>query len=124
MNVVSNVMRMQERQEQQVRQMTLDELKALMNSEKPFILADARDVDSYEEAHIPGAIPMPADEVHRLADQYDRGLDVITYCGSYQCPASTLAAKEFMKKGFRHVRDYKGGIKEWTEAGNPVESSR
>lgn len=113
-----------EMQEQQVRQMTLDELKELMNDTKPFILADARDMESYEEAHIPGAIPMPADEVHRLADQYDRDLDVITYCGSYQCPASTLAAKEFMKKGFRHVRDYKGGIKEWTEAGNPVESSR
>jgi rhodanese-related sulfurtransferase len=120
-NVRSSVMEMQE---QQVRQMTLGELKELMNDTKPFILADARDMDSYEEAHIPGAIPMPADEVDRLADQYDRDLDVITYCGSYQCPASTMAAKEFMKKGFGNVRDYKGGIKEWMEAGNPVESSK
>lgn len=113
-----------EMQEQQVRQMTLDELLARMKSQKPFILADARDVDAYEDAHIPGAIPMPADEVSRLAENYDRDMDVITYCGSYQCEASTFAAKEFMKKGFKNVRDYKGGIKEWTEAGNPVESSK
>jgi rhodanese-related sulfurtransferase len=104
--------------------MTLGELEARMKNQKPFILADARDADSYEDSHIPGAIPIPADEVNRLADQYDRNLDVITYCGSYQCPASTLAAKEFMKKGFRNVWDYKGGIKEWTDAGNPVESNR
>jgi rhodanese-related sulfurtransferase len=112
------------RQEQQVRQMTLKTLKERMKDARPFILADARDVDSYEEAHIPGAIPMPADEVYHLAEQYDRGLDIITYCGSYQCQASTMAAKEFLKKGFRHVWDYKGGIKEWTEDGNPAESSR
>jgi rhodanese-related sulfurtransferase len=113
-----------QKQERQVRQMTLGELKERMKDPKPFILADARDVDSYEDAHIPGAIPIPADEVGRLADQYDRSIEVITYCGSYQCPASTMAAKEFMKMGFKNVRDYKGGIKEWEESGNPVESSR
>jgi rhodanese-related sulfurtransferase len=119
--VPSSVMKMQE---QQVRQMTLDELLERMKSQKPFILADARDVDSYGEAHIPGAIPIPADEVSRLADKYDRDMDVITYCCSFRCPASTMAAKEFMKKGFHNVRDYKGGVKEWTEAGKPVESNK
>ena len=115
---------MQEGQEQQVRRMTIGELKARMNDTRPYLLADARDVDAYGDAHIPGAVPIPADEVDRLADKYDRDLDVITYCSSYECPASTMAAKEFIKKGFRHVWDYKGGIKEWTEDGNPVESNR
>ncbi|MGA9140675.1 MAG: rhodanese-like domain-containing protein [Methanocella sp.] len=115
---------MAEMQEQQVRRMTIDELKARINDTKPYILADARDVDAYDDAHIPGAIPIPAEEVDRLADQYDRNLDVITYCGSYQCPASTMAAKEFLKKGFKHVWDYKGGIQEWTEKGNPIENNK
>jgi len=115
---------MREGQEQQVRQMTIGELKARMNEAKPYLLADARDVDAYDEAHIPGAAPVPADEVGRLAGQYDRDLDIITYCGSYQCQASTFAAKEFLKMGFRHVQDYKGGIQEWMEQGNPVESNR
>jgi rhodanese-related sulfurtransferase len=111
-------------QEQQVRHMSIEELKRRMSSEKPYIMADARDVDSYSDAHIPGAIPIPADEVDRLAGQYDRDLDVITYCGSYQCPASTMAARKFIRMGFRNVWDYKGGIKEWAEQGNPVESNR
>jgi rhodanese-related sulfurtransferase len=111
-------------QELQVRRMTIDELKKRMNEEKPFILADARDVDTYDSSHIPGAIPIPAEEVDKLADNYDREIDVITYCGSYQCPASTAAAKEFLKKGFRNVWDYKGGIQEWQEQGNTVESNK
>lgn len=111
-------------QQLQVRRITIDELKKRMNQERPYVLADARDVDSYNSAHIPGAIPIPADEVDQLADNYDRNLDIITYCGSYQCPASTAAAKEFLKKGFRNVWDYKGGLQEWQEQGNPVESNK
>lgn len=115
---------MAEMQGSQVRRMTLGELKARMDSAKPYILADARDMDSYDDAHIPGAIPIPVEDVDSLADSYDRSMDVITYCGSYECQASTMAAKAFIRKGFRNVRDYKGGIKEWVEGGNPVESNR
>lgn len=111
-------------QEQQVRRITIDELKSRMKQEKPFILADAREVDSYDSAHIPGAIPIPTEEVDQLADNYNKDLDVITYCGSYQCLASTAAAKKFLGKGFRNVWDYKGGIQEWVEQGNPVESNK
>ena len=111
-------------EQQQVRRMTMDELKKRMNEEKPFILADARDVDAYANSHIPGAIPIPADEVDQLAGKYDRNMDIITYCGSYQCPASTDAAIKFQKMGFKHVWDYKGGMMEWQEKGNPVESNK
>jgi len=103
--------------------MKIDELKHRVNQEKPYILADARDVDSYDSAHIPGAIPIPADQVDQLADNYDRNIDVITYCSSYSCQASTLAAKKFIQKGFKHVLDFKGGLAEWEEQGNPVESN-
>jgi rhodanese-related sulfurtransferase len=111
-------------QEQQVRLVSLEDLKKRMESTKSYILADARDADSYYTAHIPGSISIPADEVDRLADQYDREIDVITYCGGYQCPASTAAAKAFLRKGFRHVWDFKGGMEDWTKAGEPLESNR
>ena len=111
-------------QELQVRRMSIEELKERMNAEKPFILADARDVDSYDSSHIPGAIPVPMDEVDQLAEGYDRDIDVITYCSSYECTASTAAANAFLKKGFRNVWDYKGGLQEWQEQGNPLESNK
>ena len=111
-------------QELQARKMTIDQLLSRIHDTKPYLLADARDLDAYDDAHIPGAVSIPADEVSRVADDYDQGLDIITYCGSYECPASTLAAKEFMKKGFRNVWEYKGGIREWADQGHPVESNK
>ena len=108
----------------QIREMKIEELKRRVNLEKPYILADARDLDSYDSAHIPGAIPITAEEVDQLADNYDRNIDVITYCGSYTCPASTLAAKKFIQHGFKNVLDYKGGLEEWEAQGNPVESNK
>lgn len=104
--------------------MKIDELKRRVNQEKPYILADARDLDSYDSAHIPGAISVPADEVDQLAGNYDSNIDVITYCSSYACQASTLAAKKFLQHGFKNVLDYKGGLEEWEKQGNPVESNK
>lgn len=110
--------------EQQVRKISIDKLKECMNSDRQYVLADARDVSSYNEAHIPGAISLPADEVDRLAGNYAKDQIIVTYCGSYQCPASTMAAKALADRGFKKVYDYKGGIKEWMDQGNPVESNR
>ena len=95
-----------------------------MDGVKPYILADARDLDSYEDSHIPGAVSIPVEQVDKIADKYDKSLEIITYCGNYDCSASTAAAKEFIKRGFRNVRDFKGGIKEWEDHGLPVESNK
>jgi len=111
-------------QELEIKKMTLDELLSRLDDVRPYVLADSRDLDSYNDSHIPGAVSIPADQVAKMADQYDQSLEIITYCGSYDCYASTMAAKEFMKKGFRNVRDFKGGIKEWEDHGLPVESNK
>lgn len=110
-------------EEQQVRVISIDQLKERIKEGKPYVLADTRDLRSYNEGHIPGAISIPADEVGQLAGNYDKDMDIITYCSSYSCDASAIAAKEFMKRGFKNVWDYKGGLHEWVENGNPVESN-
>ncbi len=88
-----------------------------------FVLADARPRRDYEQKHLPGAISMPVDEIGEFAGRLDRGDEIVTYCGGFQCPASTMAAKELMKLGFKNVKDFKGGIQEWTEKGYPTERS-
>jgi rhodanese-related sulfurtransferase len=109
--------------EQQIRRISTEELKERMKRKEPFILADARPLSYFGESHIPGAIPIPADEVTELAGSFDRDIDIITYCGGYDCPASTIAAKKFIDMGFKNVYDYKGGIKEWMDEGNPAENN-
>jgi 3-mercaptopyruvate sulfurtransferase SseA len=51
-------------------------------SGQDFVLLDARDRGSYAKEHIPGALPMPLDEVERLAGTLDPQKEYVTYCGS------------------------------------------
>lgn len=110
--------------EQKAKFMNIDELVSLMRSSKHYVLVDARSRADYENKHIPGAVSIPAEEIGDYADKLDKDREIVTYCGSYECPASTMAAKELQKLGFKNVRDYKGGIKEWEEKGNPTDSSK
>lgn len=109
--------------EQKVRTLSIDELQQMFKNNAKFVLVDARSREDYDKSHLPGAISVPVEEVKNYADRLDKSEEIVTYCGSFQCPASTMAAKEFMNAGFKNVRDYKGGIKEWTEQHYPTESS-
>jgi rhodanese-related sulfurtransferase len=104
----------------QVHAITIDELIDLTKSDQNYVIVDARPRDAYDKEHLPGAVSVPLDETDSYAGKFDKNQTVITYCGSFQCPISTKSAQEFMKLGFKNVRDYKGGIKEWKEKGYPV----
>lgn len=101
--------------------MSIDELINLMKSGKNYILVDVRSRDMYDEKHIPGALSVPVEEIGQYASRLNKDQMIVTYCGGFQCPASTLGSKEFMKLGFKDVWDYKGGIEEWEKKGLTVE---
>lgn len=105
---------------QQVNVITINELTDLLKSDQSYVIVDARPRDAYDKAHLPGAVSVPLDETDSYAGKFDKNQTIVTYCGSFQCPISTNSAREFMKLGFKNVRDYKGGIKEWQEKGYPV----
>ncbi len=109
--------------EQKVRMLSFDELLQMFKDNAKFVLVDARSREDYDKSHLPGALSVPVEEIRDYADRLDKNEEIVTYCGSFQCSASTMAAKEFMKLGFKNVRDYKGGIQEWTEKRYPTESS-
>lgn len=109
--------------EQKVRTLSFDELLGMYQNNAKFVLVDARSREDYDRSHLPGALSIPVEDIKDYADRLDKGEEIVTYCGSFQCPASTMAAEEFMKLGFKSVRDYKGGIQEWTEKGYPTEKS-
>jgi len=74
----------------------------------------------YELGTIKGSKKIPLGELDRRLGELDKSKEVVTYCASTQCTASSEAAKLLAAKGF-NVRAYEGGIKEWKEAGLPVE---
>jgi len=79
--------------------------------------------EHFQANHIKGAISMPLNTIERqVPKMLDKEDTIVTYCASYICPVSTYAAEKLMAMGYEKVYDYKGGIKEWMEAGLPVQS--
>lgn len=96
----------------------------MMENNENYRLVDVRSRQDYEKEHIKGAISLPLDELDRKASSSLRLDDrIITYCDSFICSSSTSGAKMLARKGFTDVRDYKGGLREWKQAGYPTEGN-
>jgi len=92
--------------------------KKLRESPGRVILIDVRDKADYEAEHIKGSISVPIGELlMRALEHWDKDHEVIVYCGSFECPASTKAAKLLDDAGFENVIEYEGGLKDWKMAG-------
>jgi rhodanese-related sulfurtransferase len=110
-------------QSDQVKSISKEHLKRIIDSGERFVLLDVRSKEDFDKEHIAGAKSLPLDEVNAKAQQTLKPSDqIIVYCDSYICSASTSAYKLLMRMGFGNVRDFKGGIREWKLAGLPVES--
>ena len=93
--------------------------------EKSVTLIDANSPDTYSKGHIPGALSLPAlikKEEKRSLPSSKSDL-VVVYCGGPQCSAWFKAADFAVKQGYKTVRHYRGGMKEWKAKEEPVETS-
>lgn len=102
---------------------TRDELKERIDTGEPLFLVEVLRPQRFEEGHLPGAINIPLDRVEELAAQLlpDKDADVVTYCSSAECQSSAKAAERLTELGYRRVREYVEGKRDWTEAGLPME---
>ncbi|GMG87995.1 rhodanese-like domain-containing protein [Biformimicrobium ophioploci] len=85
------------------------------------IVIDARSPEAFQQQHIPGALNIPhrtmnADTMAHL----DKSLDYVTYCDGIGCNASTKAALNMARLGFR-VRELLGGLDWWQRDGYATE---
>jgi rhodanese-related sulfurtransferase len=91
------------------------------------ILLDARTPEDFASCHIPGAISLPISQFekkfHTVATLLAGCNTIITYCEGIHCTDSSMLAMELHKKGYQDIFIYKGGIEEWRELGNPVETA-
>lgn len=65
---------------QPVATVTVQQLKALLDSEDKPLLIDARIRLSYDSGHIPGAISLPLDELEKRTSEIPEDRLVIFYC--------------------------------------------
>lgn len=94
------------------RQVSAEEAKKMMDSEKGYVILDVRTQEEYEEGHIPDAVLLPDFEVEqRAAEQLpDKEQLILVYCRSGN--RSKSAASTLVNMGYTNVVEF-GGIRDW-----------
>ena len=61
-----------------------EELKAKIDSWGDVVLVETLDLEYYEDAHLPGALNLPPDQIGELAPQIlpDKDANIVVYCMS------------------------------------------
>ncbi len=94
------------------KQVTAQELDAIMQSGEPYTLIDTRVPEQYEEGHIESARSIPHAEFRAAADALNKDELTVTYCNKGVTGNATQNI--LMGKGFKRVYSLSGGRKQYT----------
>jgi rhodanese-related sulfurtransferase len=100
-----------------------DELSRSIERGDDIVIVDALAPMSFAHSHLPGAINLPPEWVDERAPRRIPELDaeVVVYCASATCDSSIEVGSRLVELGYRNVRHYVGGKKDWVDAGLPLE---
>ena len=93
-------------------QITAEQAKIIMDTERDYIIIDARTTEEFAEGHIEDAILIPEYEIADRAEKElpDKEQLVLVYCRSGR--RSKIASEELVKLGYTNVKEF-GGIIDW-----------
>jgi rhodanese-related sulfurtransferase len=89
------------------------------------LILDARPAEDYAEAHIPGALSLPAndfdDRFPEVADSIEQASRIIVYCSGVECSDSIEVAERLVGFRFKSISVFEQGFRAWAAAHLPVE---
>ena len=93
-------------------QITAEQAKTIMDTEKDYVIIDARTEEEFAEGHIKNAILIPEYEIAQRAEKElpDKEQLILVYCRSGR--RSKIASEELVKHGYTNVKEF-GGIIDW-----------
>ena len=91
---------------------TAEEAKQIMDTEKGYIILDVRTQEEYDQGHLPGAVVISHDEIAEKAEEVltDKKQLILVYCRSGR--RSKLAAETLAELGYTNIKEF-GGIIDW-----------
>ncbi|PKM41034.1 MAG: dehydrogenase [Firmicutes bacterium HGW-Firmicutes-9] len=101
--------------------MTAQELLARQEAGDQVTVIDARVSAQYEKAHVEGANSIPHAEIRDAAELLDQDDVVVTYCN--KGTTGNAAQNILINKGFRHVYNLSGGMKQYTVTRKTIRKS-
>lgn len=106
---------------QYVREISVDEVKSLMDIQTLPVFIDVREESEWHKDHLPNAIHLGRGIIERDITKIvpDMSTAIILYCGGgYR---SILAAESLQKMGYSNVLSMAGGYRDWVMADYPLE---
>lgn len=101
-------------------EISVEELRALLEAGTPLTLLDVREADEAAEGRIPGALLLPRgvleSEVEALVTRQRR---LVIYC--HRGNRSAFAARTLAEMGYGQVQSLAGGFASWSDMGFPSE---
>jgi rhodanese-related sulfurtransferase len=107
---------------QRVREVTVDDVKQILDDKADFLLIDVREDNEWAKDHLPAAVHLGKGIIERDVEQRvpDLATPLVLYCGGGF--RSALAADALQRMGYTNVASMDGGIREWREKGLPLTS--
>lgn len=90
-------------------QVEVSELKDLLNSDA--IIIDVRELEEYDESHIPGVPLIPMNSIPQHMDKLDKEKSYVFVCRSGA--RSQNVALYLKEHGFSDVHNFSGGMLNW-----------
>jgi rhodanese-related sulfurtransferase len=101
-----------------IRTISRDELKETLDRANDLRLIWPSTAGRSNAKHIPGSIHFDTpDELYAAVGQDD---DIVVYCSHVDCLSSVALYRDLVRRGYRNVRRYAGGLLDWEDAGLPL----
>jgi rhodanese-related sulfurtransferase len=97
-----------------MKEVTVQELKQLIDEKKDFQLIDVREQHEFDEANIDGVL-IPMGEVMDNIDKIAKDKQVVVHCRSGKRSATVISALE-SQHGFTNLYNLQGGILAYIDA--------
>lgn len=111
------------RKEPHIKTISVHELKQHYDNSQDICLIDVRELDEWQDLHIPRALHIPKDDLIALIQEKipQRSQPIYLHCrGGVR---SLHAANSLIELGYEDVYSVDGGIMEWAKAGYPVKTA-
>lgn len=98
-----------------IKEITVDEVKKLVDSKAPVKLIDVRETEEYGAGRLPNAVSVPRGFLElKIEEKAKRDEHLILYCAGGV--RSALAARSLAELGYTNVQSMAGGYNRWHDA--------
>ena len=112
-----------EEQNQKTPELATDELKTLL-AKGNAVVFDARPVEEYAIAHIPGSLVLDEKQLGRFTQSFpDRSTSIVVYSNGPFCERARLRSEDLLRLGYTRISRYQLGLPVWRALGNTAETN-